>query len=61
LPAGGKPTNGVIENVILPPKFLIGNHKAETKLRFELIDETQMRRTKWFRKQMNATFCEGCK
>jgi hypothetical protein len=28
LPAGGIPTNGVIENVLLPPKFLNGNNKV---------------------------------
>jgi hypothetical protein len=60
LPAGGIPTDGVIDNVLLPPKFLIGNNKGETKLRYDIFDATRMHRTKWFRKQLKTTFLQGC-
>jgi hypothetical protein len=44
--------------LILPPKFLIGNTKAETMLCFDLFEETKMRKTKWFCKQMKTTFLD---
>jgi hypothetical protein len=59
LPANDIPTKeGVMECVILPPKFLIGN-KTEMIICFDLFDETKMRKTKWFCNQMKITCLEG--
>jgi hypothetical protein len=58
LPENCIPPKDVVDQVVLPPKFLIGNLE-ECTLSFDLCDETTMRKTMWFRKQMKATFRAG--
>jgi hypothetical protein len=56
VPANGIPTNDIMDNVLLPAKFLNGKNKMESILCFDLFDEAKILKTKWFHKQRKATF-----